>query len=120
MSDEETDIIRELLCGPHSEALAWLKGGPAGARTLGEHQSQAESLALVQHLYALGAESVIAAGYESEQEDGCRYLLVQLPSRDSYREAIFAFERASVESHGFDGTPDGGEGYLFVNVKNFA
>ena len=120
MSDEYTDIVGELLGEPHSEAVAWLIGGPPGARILGEHQSQAQSLALVHHLYVLGAESVIAAGYGSEQDDACRYLLVRLPSRDSYREAIFGFERASVEGHGFDGTPDEGQEYLFVDVKNFA
>jgi hypothetical protein len=120
VSNEYTDIIKDFLSGPHSEAVAWLGRGPAGVRTLGEHQSQAESLSLVQRLYALGAESVIAVGYGSDEDDHCRYLLVQLPTRDSYRKSLFGFERASVEDHGFDGTPDEGQEYLFIDVKNFA
>lgn len=119
VSDEYTDIIQDLLNGPHSEAIAWLERGPAGVRRLGEHQTQADSLSLVRDLYALGAESVIAVGFGSDEDDYCRYLLVQLPTRESYREALFGFERASVESHGFDRTPDEGQEYLFIDVKNF-
>ena len=119
MKDEYTNIISEFLAGPHSEALAWLHGGPAGRRRLGEHKSQDQSLSLVQHLCALGAESLIAVGYESDTDNCCRHLLVQLPTRDSYREAIFTFERASVKEHGFDGTPDDGQEYLFIDVKDF-
>ena len=112
-------MVREFLAGPHSEAVAWLKAGAPAVRTLGEHQSQEESLSLVQRLYALGAESVLAVGLASDEDDGCRYLLVQLPTRDSYREALFGFERAGVEAHGFDGTIDEGQEYLFIDVKNF-
>jgi hypothetical protein len=111
--------LREFLGGPHSEAAAWLQSGAPGVRTLGEHRSQEESLSLVQRLYALGAESVIAAGYASDEDDSCRYLLVQLPSRESYRAAIFAFERVGVEQHGLDGTADEGQEYLFIDVKKF-
>jgi hypothetical protein len=119
VTSDEYDIIRELLSGPNSEALAWLSGGPVGVRTLGEHQSQAESLSLVHHLYALGAESVIATGYDSDQDNSCRHLLVKLPTRNSLRESIFGFERSGVEEHGFEGQPDDGQEYLLIDVKNF-
>jgi hypothetical protein len=119
MNDEHTSMVREFLGGPHSEAVAWLQSGAPGTRTLGEHQSQEESLSLVQRVYALGAQSVIAVGYASDEDDSCRYLLVQLPIRDSDREALFGFERVGVEKHGFDGTVDEGQEYLFIDVKNF-
>ena len=73
----------------------------------------------MQRLYGLGAESVIAVGYADDEDNGCRYLLVQLPTRDSCRQAIFAFERTKVEEHGFDGTMDEAQEYLFIDVKNF-
>jgi hypothetical protein len=119
MSYEYSDMAREFLGGPHSEAVVWLESGPPGVRLLGEHQAQEESLSLVRRLYALGAESVLAVGYASDDDECCRYLLVQLPSRDAYRQAICAFERASVEKHGLDGTVDEGQEYLFIDVKNF-
>ncbi len=118
MNDEYTDMVREFLGGSHSEAVTWLQSGASGLRTLGEHQSQEESLSLVQRLYALGAESVIAVGYDSD-DNSCRYLFVQMPTRGTNRQAIFGFERASVEEHGFDGTVDEGQEYLFIDVKNF-
>src|SRR5690242_17579629 len=99
-------MVRDFLDGPHAEAVAWLQSGAPGVRTLGEHPSQEQSLSLVQRLYALGAEAVIAVGYESDEDESCRYLLVRLPTRDSYRDALFGFERAGVEGHGFEGTVD--------------
>jgi hypothetical protein len=110
-------MVREFLGGPHAEAVSWLEGG--STRILGELQSHDESLFLVNRFYALGAESVIAVELDPDGE-GCRYLLIHLPPRDSLRQAIFAFERAGVEEHGFDGTPDEGQEYLFIDVKDFS
>jgi hypothetical protein len=117
LNDDYSQMIRDFLTGPHAEAVSWLQGG--AGRTLGELQSHDQSLFLVNRFYALGAQSVIAVELDPDGE-GCRHLLIQLPRRDSLRDAIFAFERAGVEDHGFDGTPDEGQEYLFVDVKNFS
>jgi hypothetical protein len=119
MNDEYTSIVRGFLSGPHTEALAWLRAGPDNSRSLGE-MSNSESSSLLNQLYALGAESVIAVGLQSENAAWCRYLLVQLPARSDYRSALFAFERRNVEEHGYEGQADEGQEYLFIDTKLFA
>ena len=119
MNEEYTSIIKEFLSGPHAEALEWLRASDGDKRQLGEHQSTAQSVALVEQLYALGAIKVIAVAI-SESTDGhgaSRYLLVELPEEDRRREPLFYFEREQAEARGFDAQPDEGQLYLFLDVK---
>jgi hypothetical protein len=119
VDDDYTSIIEQFLCGPHAEALEWLRDGPPNGRTLGEHRRTDQSIALVERLYAQGAEKVLAVDLQ-ESQDGSgrtRYLLVELPEQHRRRDPLFHFEREHAEAHGFDGTPDEGQLYLFFNVK---
>jgi hypothetical protein len=121
MDDEYTSIIKQFLGGPHAEALGWLRVGSGNGRTLGEHRRTEQSVALVKRLYALGAEKVIAVGLPEAAggrgRGAARYLLVELPEEDRGRDALFAFEREHAEARGFEGTPDEGRLYLFLDVK---
>jgi hypothetical protein len=119
MDDEYTSIIKQFLGGPHAEALEWLRAGPDNSRTLGEHRRTDQSVALVERLYALGAEKVIAVGLQEAAggRGAARYLLVELPEEDRGRDALFAFEREHAEARGLEGTPDEGRLYLFLDVK---
>ncbi len=117
--DEYTLIVRQFLSGPHAEAIGWLRSGLGNTRTLGEHTSTEQSAALVERLYTFGAEKVIAVDLQ-EGVDGSgttRYLLVELPEEHRWRDLLFAFEREQAEARGFDGTPDEGQIYLFLDVK---
>jgi hypothetical protein len=117
--DEYNSIIKEFLKRPNAEALQWLRSARGDQRILGEHQSADPGIALVEDLYALGAQKVLAVDLQ-ELEDGTswtRYLLVELPEEHRRRDPLFAFEREHAEAHGFDGTPDEGQLYLFLDVK---
>jgi hypothetical protein len=122
VNDEYRSIIKQFLSGPHAEALAWLGEGGGSRRRLGEHQSTGQSVALVERLYGLGSQKVIAVElHESPDGSGAaRYLLVELPEEHRGREAIFAFEREEAQRRGFEGTEDEGQVYLFLDVKGIA
>jgi hypothetical protein len=119
MDDEYASIVKQFLAGPHAEALEWLRSGPSNGRTLGEHRGTEQSVALVERLYALGAEKVIAVGlWEGPGGRGAsRFLLIELPDEHPKRDPLFGFEREHAEARGFDGTPDEGQLYLFLDVK---
>ncbi|HEY2586390.1 MAG TPA: hypothetical protein VGI81_11555 [Tepidisphaeraceae bacterium] len=119
MFEDYTSTIREFLSGPHAEAREWLQSGEGNKRRLIEHRSTAQSLEVVERLYSLGAERVLAVGLgeDSLGQSWCRYLLVELPDEPRRREALFAFEREHAEATGFDATPDEGQLYLFLDVK---
>lgn len=119
MNEEYTSTIKDLLSDPHAEALEWLRAGAENKRRLVEHRSTAQSAAFVERLYSLGAAKVLAVAFseDSPEQARCRYLLVELPDRSDLRQALFAFEREQVETKGFEGTPDDGQLYLFLDVK---
>lgn len=76
-----------------------------------------ESVQFIQRLYDLGAEEVLAVDID-EYPDGANtgHLLIQLPSGGAVRERLFKFERKHAESHGFDGTPDEGQEYIYFKL----
>jgi hypothetical protein len=119
VNDEYTSIIKQFLSGPHAEALEWLRSGAGNERTLGEHRSTDQSISLVERLYGLGAEKVVAVDLQDygDGTGGTRYILVELPDEHRRRDPLFAFEREHAEARGFDGTPDEGQLYLFFDVK---
>jgi hypothetical protein len=119
VNDEYASIIKQFLSGPHAEALEWLRSGPGNGRTLGELRTTDQSISLVDRMYALGAEKVIAVGLQDygDGAGGARYLLVELPEEHRRRDPLFAFEREHAEARGFDGTPDEAQLYLFFDVK---
>ena len=117
MDDSYNQFIRQFLASNKAEALEWLGGGSDESfRNLGEMEA-GESMQFVQRLYDLGAEKVLAVEID-EYPEGANtgHLLVQLPGADAARERVFAFEREHAESHGFDGTADEGQEYLYFKL----
>ena len=117
MDDSYQQFIKHFLTSKKSEALDWLRGGSDGSfRNLGEMESH-ESVEFVERLYDLGAEKVLAVEIEEYPEGATSgNLIVQLPADDVKREQLFSFEREHAESHGFEGTPDEGQEYLYFKL----
>jgi hypothetical protein len=110
-------LFEKFLAGDKAEALEWLRATPANSlRTLGEMAID-ESIAFVTRLYDLGAEQVLAVEID-EYPEGANtgHLLVKLPSDGVARRRLFDFERADAESHGFEGTPDRGQEYVYLKL----
>jgi hypothetical protein len=111
-----TDVISQMLASNKAEALQWLReSSETSFRNLGEMETTEESIEYVQHLYDLGAVTVIAckiAEYEEGQNSG--HLLVQLPPDEAKRAKLFAAEHEQAEAMGFGGVEDTGQEYLFL------
>ncbi len=107
-----------MLATNKAEALSWLQGGPAGSfRNLGEMETNEESVAYVKRLYDAGAVEVIAVKIdEYDQDQNTGHLIVRLPETRYAREQVFALEREQAEAHGFDGSPDQGQTYIYLKL----
>jgi hypothetical protein len=117
MDDSSSQFIKQFLASNKAEAREWLRANSdASFRNLGEMEVD-ESIEFVQRLYDLGAEKVLAVEID-EYPEGANtgHLLVQLPAADDARERLFAFEREHAESHGFEGTPDDGQEYVYLKL----
>jgi hypothetical protein len=117
MDDSYHEFIKQFLASNKAEAREWLRGGPETSfRNLGEMEAD-ESSEFVERLYGLSAEKVLAVEI-NEYPEGANtgHLLVQLPVDDSFRAALFNFEREHAESHGFDGAADEGQEYLYFKL----
>ena len=102
-------FIREKLQDSNkAEALSWLQED--GHRTIWEHGNQG-SVALVQHLYDLGALEAIAVGIEG---DACCELIIRLPDDQHARDQVLAWSGDEAESRGFERDEDFGQEHLFV------
>lgn len=117
MDDSYQQFIKQFLASKQAEALEWLRAGsPDSFRNLGEMEAE-ESIEFVERLYDLGAEKVLAVEID-EYPEGANtgHLLVHLPVDDAARERLFAFEREHATSHGFDGTTDEGQEYIYLKL----
>jgi hypothetical protein len=114
--EQHEQFIRERLNDPNSvkaEALEWLKSSD-GKNTLGELGSTEESIALVEAIYATGAEEVIAVeidDYDGRQNSG--KLVIRLPQDAGLRRPVFDWHGRQAETMGFDAEPDIGQSHLF-------
>lgn len=113
MADE---FIQRFLDDPGTqEALFWLRSG-AEFRSLGEHGSTEESIALVESAYAAGAVSVVAVEIDDYGADGQNTgkIVVALPAEPELRRGVFAWCGHFAEERGFDADQDEGQTHLFV------
>jgi hypothetical protein len=102
-------FIHERLRSPNrAAALPWLEADPN--RTIWEH-GNAESVAIVRHLLALGAAEVIAVETEG---DCCCELIVELPDDRRSRNNLLGWGNEQAERRGFDRDEDFGQEYMFV------
>lgn len=118
MTDFDRQLIQSLLASNKAEALTWLRAAtPQSFRNIGEMDTTEESIRFIQHLYDLGATTVLAVEID-EYPDGQNTgnLLVELPNDSDARARLFSFERDHAESHGFDATPDTDQPYLYLKL----
>ena len=111
------DFANQFLDAPDTEeAQSWLHGvRPNQVRTLGEHDSAEESIALVKNFYAAGAVRVLAVDIDRDEEhENTGRLLIELPHDASDRASVLAIVDNVARSVGFDSEPDLGQSYAFV------
>ena len=108
---------RILATGKNAEARAWAleAKGAAHLRTVHELDN-AESLAVIEKLYTLGAERVTACDIEKEPEGGetTDVLIVTLPNEKEARKQLLSYERSHARRRGFGGVKDAGQRYMFI------
>lgn len=104
----------KLLGNGHQETRDWLKAGREN--TLGEIQTNEESLAFVKELYALGAPHVFAVeiGKYAGGLENTGKLVVELPSNGDQRSGVIGWAAKIAHEQGFDAYSDVGQMYIFV------
>ena len=107
------DLLRQMLADPErEEAQSWLMGGEE--RSIFEF-SPDESLAMIQELYALGANEVWAVGIDKEPDmESTDTLVVALPTDVDERVPVFRWVNDYAQECGFDPTPDQGQSHLLA------
>ncbi len=115
MSDE---FVQRFLNAPNTqEAKSWLCGGSeSDFRSVGELETNRESIALVQQIYDAGATEVLAVEIDDYPGEGQNTgkLVIKLPDSAEARQRVFAWAGDIAESQGFDAEPDSGQSYVFV------
>ena len=98
------------------EALQWLTSATQKQiRTLGEDETTAESIQLVEELYAAGAVTVLAVEIDRYDEgENSGKLLIELSDDAQDREMVLGIVGKLAESQGFDAESDNGQRYAFV------
>jgi len=107
--------------GPRYEARSWLRANPnPHLFASNRFESKAASVAFVDSLYHLGADTVYVLNVFQEpdriQEEGGPYadaLLLRLPSERTVRDRLFAMQAREARAEGFDPDPDRGQRYLY-------
>ncbi len=117
MTAPQDEFSRQFIGSPDTEeALNWLQvGTPKHVRTLGEFETTAESIPLVQEPYAAGAVQVLAVEidlYDEGENTGTLLVGVSVAARS--REMVLAVASRIAEFQGFDAEPDNGRQYVFV------
>src|SRR5689334_4621493 len=97
----DNDFIQRLLNdSPRRELMKWLRSG--GGNTLGELETNAESLALAEEAYATGAATIYAVEIDQYPEgENTGKLVIELPQDASLRQSVFDWAAKVAESMGF-------------------
>lgn len=108
---------RILATGKNAEARTWAleaKGAPH-LRTVHELDN-AGSLAVIEKLYALGAERVVACniGITAGGGEATDELIVILPNAVEARKRLLNYERSYSKRRGFGGVNDAGQRYMLI------
>jgi hypothetical protein len=103
--------------GKSAEARAWAlqATGSTQLRTIHELDNT-KSLEIIQKLYELGAERVMACDIETAPEVGetTNILVVTLPADREARKRLLQYECSHAGGLGFDGVKDKGQRYMFL------
>jgi hypothetical protein len=118
--DNSEDLENEVFCqqllkDEHTEeVVSWLKQ-PRVVATLGELQTNRESLELARRLYRLGAEKVFAVEIASDEHgENSGKLVIALPTDTEKRKRLFRWAGANARELGFGPDVDIGQKHLFA------
>ena len=117
MTTPQDEFVERFLGLPNTkEALGWLEGSTRKKpHTLGEDESTANAIQLVEEIYAAGAVQVLAVEIDSYDEgENTGKLVIELPANAQDREMVLGIAGKIAESQGFDPEPDNGQRYVFV------
>ena len=114
--DKDAFCLRLINRGHTGEARKWLTERKNGeVRTLGELESADESLALVEELYAAGAQKVMAVEIDiTNAGQNTGKLVIELHPEAKWRKRCFEIQGTIARKQGYDPTPDVGQKYLFI------
>ncbi len=95
------------------EALAWLRQEEGKANHAITGLDAAKSLAVVEELYQLGAEQVLAIGIRKEGEaEKSDALVIKLPEDPAIRQELFDWEASQAQGRGGESQTDHGQQLL--------
>jgi hypothetical protein len=91
-------------------------GSKSDFRSVGEHETREESIAVIQEIYDAGAEEVLAVEIDDYPDEGQNTgkPVIKLPDDAAARQRVFAWTAKVAESQGFNAEQDSGQSYLFV------
>lgn len=117
MANPSDEFVQPFLGATETEeALEWLRGATRKKpRTLGEDETTADSVQLVEELYAAGAVEVLAVEidrFDEGQNSG--KLVIELSPAAQDREMVLEIAGKIAESQGFDRPLDSRQKYVFV------
>ena len=111
-------FVERFLDSPNTkEALSWLRAASeSDFRSVGEHETTEESIALIEEVYDAGAAEVLAVEIDEYPDEGQNTgkLVIKLPDDTNARQRVFAWVGEIAQSQGFDAEQDSGQSYLFV------
>ncbi len=111
------DFVQQFLNAPTTkEALGWLRAGTdEDFRSIGELETNEESISLVELIYNAGASEVLAVEIDEFPEgQNTGKLVVKLPDDSAKRKCILDWAGTISQQQGFDPEPDSGQQYVFL------
>lgn len=125
--DEDNDIwCAGLIAAPDAkEARSWIASGPDRGLafvTLGDLETNEDSLVLVEEAYSLGAVVVTAVEITDYPEidgglESTDYLVLELPANPAERAALFEWADEIAEEFDYESEVDYGQKFLFVSLE---
>ena len=116
--DERENFIRDLLGRPNkAEAFRWLDDCTEESyRTVGELETNEQSIDLVCEIYKSGASEVIAVDIDTYPDGGQNTgrLVIKLPDDAEKRRSVFAWCERWSNRQGLTVGEDAGQEYLYV------
>tara|TARA_R110001599_G_scaffold351710_1_gene584337 strand:+ start:54 stop:470 length:417 start_codon:yes stop_codon:yes gene_type:complete len=110
------DFCKKMLIENNPKELkAWLYDGKS---TLGEIQTNSESILLANKAYASGAVNIFGVDIEADPEYGNNTgrLVVELPTEKNKRKSLLNWAAPIAHEQGFEAYSDVGQEYIYVSL----
>mgnify|MGYP000117165964 CR=1 FL=1 len=115
-SENPDDFCKRMLLESNPEELkVWLYDGKS---TLGEIQTNSESISLANKAYKSGAVNIFGVDIEADPEIGNNTgrLVVELPTEKNKRQSVLNWAAPIAHEQGFDAYSDVGQKYIYVSL----